>query len=109
MLLKTQLETVPLQQCNESYILYNEFLDFPAFRGGISQGQYCALDPQGKSDSCQGDSGGPLQIFNESNAGVATVVGVVSFGIDCGSQLPAIYTRVAYYLNWIESIVWPIQ
>lgn len=32
-------------------------------------------------------------------------VGIISFGIGYGS-LPSIYTRVAYYLEWIEPIVW---
>lgn len=53
----------------------------------------------------QGDSGGPLQIF--SSPAMGTVIGVVSFGISCGTSLPSIYTRVAYYMDWIESIVWP--
>lgn len=52
----------------------------------------------------QGDSGGPIQIYNVN--GMSTVVGVTSFGISCGSLLPSVYTRVAFYIDWIESIVW---
>jgi secreted trypsin-like serine protease len=38
------------------------------------------------------------------------VVGVTSFGRFCGfKNSPAIYTKVAHYLPWIESIVWPQQ
>lgn len=72
----------------------------------ITNKQYCAYDPDAKNDSCKGDSGGPLQIFVD-NSHVSTVVGIVSFGISCGTALPAVYTRVASYLDWIESFVWP--
>lgn len=54
-----------------------------------------------------GDSGGPLQMFEQKSSAIATVVGVVSFGASCGTELPGIYTRVAFYIDWIESIVWP--
>lgn len=53
-----------------------------------------------------GDSGGPLQI-KAPDEDIAKVVGVVSFGVSCASFWPGIYTRVAYYLDWIESNVWP--
>lgn len=106
-LLKTQVKTMPLEECNDTMTFYNLLVNLPAFRDGISQSQYCAYDPQNGNDSCQGDSGGPLQFFADSNVGVATIVGIVSFGLDCGAELPSIYTRVAYYLDWIEPIVWP--
>lgn len=38
---------------------------------------------------------------------VTTVHGVISFGNNCGSGLPGVYTRIASYIDWIESIVWP--
>lgn len=35
-------------------------------------------------------------------------VGVTSLGSTfCGDRTPAIYTRVFYYLEWIQKIVWP--
>lgn len=54
----------------------------------------------------QGDSGGPLQISHQRD-NLYILVGVTSFGKNCGSQIPAVYTRIAYYLDWIESVVWP--
>lgn len=53
--------------------------------------------------------GGPLQIFNNNVECMYTIVGVTSFGSRyCGYiGIPAIYTKVYYYLDWIESIVWP--
>lgn len=35
------------------------------------------------------------------------IVGVVSFGPACGIGLPGVYTRVAAYVPWVESVVWP--
>lgn len=84
---------------------YNKIVHLKTFRNGISESQYCAYDPDGKNDSCDGDSGGPLQIFPYGSK-TASLIGIVSFGISCGTGLPSIYTRVAFYVDWIESIVW---
>lgn len=99
---------MPLAQCSKFYL--NSIInDLAPFRDGLGEGQYCAYDPEGRKDSCQGDSGGPMQMFPDGDpSNTATVVGIISFGIGCG-KLPAIYTRVAFYLNWIESIIWPHQ
>lgn len=53
-----------------------------------------------------GDSGGPIFLY-DNPSGVSTVVGIVSFGVSCGTALPSVYTRVASYIEWIESNVWP--
>jgi len=42
-------------------------------------------------DSCEGDSGGPL-VFGAGNA--ARLVGVVSWGEDCATRRPGVYTRI---------------
>lgn len=97
---------MPLMMCNATLLEFNVKAKLTAFRDGVSQRQYCAYDPEAKSDSCQGDSGGPLQYFPEKRS-LAVVVGIVSHGISCATDLPAIYTRVASYLDWIESSVWP--
>lgn len=98
---------MPLSQCNQTYLKYNEDAKRSEFQNGISESQYCAWDPCGKIDTCKGDSGGPLQIFHKSHT--AHVIGVVSFGISCGTDFPSVYTRVAFYLDWIASHVWPGQ
>lgn len=97
---------MPLAQCNETLLHYNRDANQKALRTGISKSQYCAYNPNRRSDSCPGDSGEPLQVF-PSGSVLSTIVGIGSFGIVCGAELPSVYTRVAYYLYWIESIVWP--
>ena len=62
--------------------------------------QFCAMGTEGR-DSCDGDSGGPILIMDENND--LTQVGIISSGLGCGSEgIPAIYARVAPYMDWIE-------
>lgn len=97
---------MPLEQCNTTLVQFNLEANEPALRNGLTSSQYCAYDPDGKKDACQGDSGGPLQSFPETE-NIAEIAGVVSFGAGCGTRMPSVYTRVAFYLDWIEPIVWP--
>ncbi|XP_048002705.1 venom protease-like isoform X2 [Leguminivora glycinivorella] len=77
---------------------------------GFAPSQMCAGELRGGRDTCQGDSGAPLQVASRDNQCIFHVVGVTSFGAQCArSGRPAIYTRVASYLDWIESVVWPNQ
>ncbi|XP_065208152.1 venom protease-like isoform X2 [Planococcus citri] len=71
----------------------------------------CVGYAPGGKDTCQGDSGGPLQTSN-FNAGCSSVpiykqIGIVSFGDNCAlPNTPGVYTKVSYFIPWIESIVW---
>lgn len=60
----------------------------------------CTFTP-GK-DACQFDSGGPLLWLSPENNRLF-IVGIISFGIGCDSDNPAINTRVTSYLDWIMS------
>lgn len=67
--------------------------------------QLCAGGEFAK-DSCDGDSGGPLmrQAFKKR----WYLEGVVSFGNRCGLEgWPGVYTRVADYIDWIQSSLRP--
>lgn len=98
-LLKVNLTLLNIDTCNQTYIQLAE-RKLKALNGG----HLCTAP--GKRDTCDGDSGGPLQIV--SNIGVSTVVGVTSSGISCGSTfIPGIYTKVAFFVDWIDGIVWP--
>lgn len=60
------------------------------------------------NDTCEGDSGGPLQVPSVLSPCVHTIIGVTSHGKPCGFVGGSgVYTRVEYYVPWIEGIVWP--
>ncbi|XP_015598885.1 serine protease snake isoform X2 [Cephus cinctus] len=102
-LLKVTLSLVPQSSCNESFS--SGTVDSKIRFGIVGDWQICAGEV-GK-DTCQGDSGGPLAIFNTDHYCMYDVIGVTSFGRLCGSIVPGVYTRVSYYVPWLESIIWP--
>jgi secreted trypsin-like serine protease len=68
-----------------------------AFAPIIWPGVLCAVGAdERRQDTCQGDSGGPLTRLNQ-------LVGLVSTGDGCGRPgVPAVYTRVDVYADWIR-------
>ncbi|XP_017058134.2 uncharacterized protein LOC108099270 [Drosophila ficusphila] len=67
--------------------------------------QICAGGEFAK-DTCAGDSGGPLMYFDRQHSRWVAY-GVVSYGFtQCGmAGKPAVYTNVAEYSDWIESVI----
>ncbi|XP_014289432.1 venom serine protease [Halyomorpha halys] len=85
---KVQLEVVPERTC------------IAAFNRSASSGkQVCTFTP-GK-DTCQMDSGGPL-VAHDVRTARMMLSSIVSFGGACGDEKPAVNTRVASYLDWIQ-------
>jgi len=68
----------------------------------VSDNMLCAFSKTGQ-DACQGDSGGPL-IRRGADATDDLAVGIVSWGVDCGT-MPGVYTRISRYQDWIEPLV----
>ncbi|XP_039492762.1 beta-fibrinogenase brevinase-like isoform X1 [Drosophila santomea] len=69
----------------------------------------CAGGVNNISDVCNGDSGGPLAKWHPRWGGcLGQVIGIVSNGGLCDAQYPRTkFTNVYFYVEWIESIVWP--
>lgn len=55
------------------------------------------------TSSCQGDSGGPIIVGRDHNG---IQVGLTSYGYECGSLAPVIYTNVCSYHKWIQNALY---
>jgi trypsin len=93
-LMQVDMPVINFDTCNNSY-------------GYLTNSMFCAGYMDGSKDSCQGDSGGPLIQDNRLS-------GIVSFGGSdtqpCGApDYPGVYTRVANYIDWIESHTGPLS
>jgi trypsin len=87
-LLTTNVDAVSFSSCNDVY----GFID--------DESMICAGNESGGQDSCNGDSGGPL--FTSSGV----QVGIVSFANGCAQPgVPAVYTRLSAYTEWILSTI----
>nr|QHB21631.1 venom S1 protease with CUB domain 3 [Platymeris rhadamanthus] len=55
-------------------------------------------------DTCSGDSGGPL-VWLDPDTNTYTQISLVSFSHACGYKTPSVSTEVAYFYNWIQSVI----
>ncbi|XP_064072154.1 trypsin, alkaline C-like [Vanessa tameamea] len=82
-----QIWTVNQNTCRQNYGNINLITEYVL----------CAGPREANNGICSGDSGGPLVHAN-------AVVGVVSFGANCGlPQFPGVFTRVSKYTDWIQT------
>ena len=103
-LLKVTLQVLDNNICEKTFKRKNS----KVINKGLVGGQICVGDLKDGKDTCTGDSGGPIQTIERGNQCVYTIVGITSFGTSvCGVLSGAVYTKVNFYLDWIESIVWP--
>uniref|UniRef100_A0A1A9WJB4 Peptidase S1 domain-containing protein n=1 Tax=Glossina brevipalpis TaxID=37001 RepID=A0A1A9WJB4_9MUSC len=102
-LLKVKLDRFDDDKCFQ-IIERNEELE----KGVNNRTQLCAGSFSDNRDTCAGDSGGPLFVNHPEFSCQFLVVGITSFGEGgCGNKgIPAVYTRVKLYIDWIERIVW---
>lgn len=93
-----KLPVVPQDECQASYA--SRSLDY-----NITDNMFCAGFYEGGRDTCLGDSGGAF-VMEDGASRRWAVFGLVSWGgpEDCGSQrVYGVYTRVANYVEWIQS------
>lgn len=64
----------------------------------VDLGHVCVQLERGKG-MCHGDTGGPL--IDEKGQ----LVGIANFGVPCGLGRPDVYARVAFYNDWIRTII----
>jgi len=99
---KVDVPLVPASQCNAALKqALNQKKPGVGDRFQLTQGEVCAGTENGK-DACTGDGGSPLVC--QAQSGRWTVVGLVAWGIGCGSHVPGVYTNVHHYKQWINSI-----
>merc|ERR1712004_143557 len=51
-------------------------------------------------DACTGDGGSPLVC--QGLSGRWTVVGLVTWGVGCASDVPGVYARMSHFTQWID-------
>ncbi|XP_039315144.1 serine protease snake-like isoform X2 [Solenopsis invicta] len=89
--------------CNESYFGGSRSVELPL--GIVDEWQICAR--QVEAETCEVDSGGPLAFIFGDHECSHYVIGIHSLGQICGSIIPDVFTRVYYYIPWIERTAWP--
>lgn len=73
--------------------------------GLLNENQICAGEINGK-DTCSGDSGGPLMLEHNVNSNyLIFLIGIVSYGPAVCGRMPAVYTYVPNYINWINEVI----
>jgi len=72
----------------------------------ISESMTCTLFSDNGGAACRGDSGGPL-VLKDHDSGRYFLVGIVSFGVECGRGKPGVYARVRQQkiMKWIRDRV----
>ncbi|KAJ6642083.1 Serine protease snake [Pseudolycoriella hygida] len=101
---KVSLEVFDHNKCSKE----NE--PFSQLRRGINEEtQFCAGSTTASNNTCKGDSGGPLVHIHPHYNCTYVIEGITSFGGKCVNDSRSIgaYTRVSYFVEWIENIVWP--
>jgi len=94
---------VPIVERNRCNLALKQKLNEQQFgvgdRFNLSPSELCAGTETGK-DACTGDGGSPLVC--QASSGRWTVVGLVSWGIGCATEVPGVYVNVAYFQRWID-------
>jgi len=75
------------------------------YHSQITDQMICAIGESGtQKDACKGDSGGPL-IAKKKGKNSYELIGITSFGKDCGNGDSEVFTRVSKQIRWIKSVI----
>lgn len=97
---KVDIPLVPSGPCNTNLRgALNAQRSGSGNRFQISDSEVCAGGEEGK-DACTGDGGSPLVC--QSNTGRWTVVGLVTWGVGCASDVPGVYAKISHFTKWIN-------
>ena len=66
----------------------------------LDRSELCAGGEVGK-DACTGDGGSPLVC--QAQSGRWTVVGLVTWGVGCASDIPGVYARISHFRDFINN------
>lgn len=102
-LMKVNLEMFSQSECRHF------FSNDGSLRLGIlEESQICVGSHSERKDTCLASNGGQLQVDHENYQCSYILIGVASYGAQCGVvDIPGVYTRIYPYLDWIENVVWP--
>lgn len=124
-LMKAETNEITDEHCWQIYRKNKAEYILQKFPGGSISNLICANSTV--SDTCQGqllfgkkkkirfiilfltgDSGSGLYLVpHDYFRDKRVVYGITSAGVKCQTEVPALYSRVSSYLDWIENVVWP--
>lgn len=87
-----------LQESEGNYLPVEECRSALGDTEDVDLGHVCVRLEKGKG-MCHGDTGGPL--IDEQGK----LVGIANWGVPCGLGRPDVYARVAFYYDWIRTII----
>lgn len=89
--------TLTLLECFEEHdaLKDNDLEEWRQVTGDLNEMIICTKNQIG-TGSCIGDSGSPL-VFN------GTIIGIISWSVNCTDGYPTVHTKVFPYFNWIRS------
>lgn len=92
---KVPVEEIPLGECKDLFARFNK---------ETTKNQLCGRDIYADRYLCGESAGEPLQSLIEN----VYYVGGITTGLStrCNRRFPAVFTRIASYLDWIEERVW---
>jgi len=93
---KIDMPIVPQSRCRNIFRKNN----YPSSR--VHPSWLCVGGVKDK-DTCKGDGGSPHVCFNKDNKYV--LVGSVSHGVGCGTEIPASYSNIAGSMCWIDYVM----